>query len=201
MSDSNRRTVAPQAAAALITIAMGTAASPALAEMPAERAKGASAEVRCTPNSALRYCDQGDGTVLDTRSGLLWLKDASCLALGPSGDGKGRYEEAKAAAAKLADGQCGLADGSKPGDWRLPTRQEWQAMLSRGHKNPALANAAGTGKWKPGDIFAGVRSEGYWSSTQDPEASDYAFGAGLFGGVVASAGKHIRGFIWPVRNR
>jgi hypothetical protein len=30
----------------------------------------------------------------------------------------------------LAEGQCGLMDGSSPGDWRLPTQAEWLATVA-----------------------------------------------------------------------
>lgn len=186
--------------AALILALSGISATFALAGETAAGPRAGNLGVECTPDSGLRYCDNGDGTVRDQKSGLLWLKEANCPALGPSGDGKGTFDEANAAAAMLQDGRCGLADGSRPGDWRLPTKQEWQAMLDPSFKNPAIANAAGTARWTPGNVFTAVQPEGYWSSSPDPEASGFAWGAGLFGGVVGSARKTIRGFIWPVRS-
>jgi hypothetical protein len=51
---------------------------------------------------AERYVDQGDGTVLDCNTQLVWLKDASCDALGPVGIGLAKWDEAEAAAAELA---------------------------------------------------------------------------------------------------
>jgi hypothetical protein len=186
--------------AILIMAAGEDSITPAVAGEPAASQTEGDAGAGCASNSKLRYRDNGDGTVRDNRSGLLWLKDANCAALGPSGDGKGTFEEANAAAASLRDGQCGLSDGSKAGDWRLPNKQEWQAMLDSSFKNPAIGNADGTRKWKPGDVFTRVQPEGYWSSTPDSKASGFAWGAGLFGGMVASAKKQIQGFIWPVRN-
>lgn len=183
-----------------MAMALGAASiTPGLAEPPAEDETEAHADFRCTPDSKLRYCDNGNGTVRDSRSGLLWLKDANCQLLGPAGNGKAMFEEANAAAASLRDGECGLSDGSKPGDWRLPTKEEWHAMMDPSFKNPAIGNAEGTRKWQPGDIFLHVQPEGYWSSTLDFEAPGFAFGAGLFGGAVLSARKNISGFIWPVR--
>jgi len=32
-------------------------------------------------------------------------------------------------AAKLANGQCDLSDGSKADDWRLPTEEEWEKAV------------------------------------------------------------------------
>jgi hypothetical protein len=56
-----------------------------------------------------RFKDKGDGTVKDYLTGLIWLKNADCM-------GRTLWGEALDASNKLADGQCGLGDGSKPGD-------------------------------------------------------------------------------------
>src|SRR5262245_54288763 len=74
-------------------------------------------------DNANRYVDCGNGTVTDTVTGLIWLKDADCF-------GVKMYAEANQAAAQLADGQCRLTDGSQPGDWRLPTFGEWKVMIA-----------------------------------------------------------------------
>ena len=60
-----------------------------------------------------RFTDNGDGTITDNLTGLVWLAQADCL-------GKIEWLAALAAANALADGQCGLTDGSVAGDWRLP---------------------------------------------------------------------------------
>lgn len=90
-----------------------------------------------------RYVDCGNGTVTDTVTGLIWLKHVNCLgSLNP-------YSQANQAAASLADGQCNLTDGSSPGDWRLPTKAEWQATVAAAValqcSLPALTNTPGTG--------------------------------------------------------
>lgn len=185
--------------AILMAALSGQLIAPSRADEPAAGQAEQSAGTRCGSDARIRYCDNGDGTVRDTKTGLLWLKDAGCSELGPTNDGRGTYDEANAAATTLRSGQCGLSDGSKAGDWRLPTSQEWQAMLNPIFKNPAIGNRDGTGKWRPGDVFVNLHSDGYWSSTEDSGASDYAWGAGLFAGVVASARKGIEGYIWPVR--
>ena len=78
-----------------------------------------------------RFVDKGDGTVRDNKTGLIWLRNANCAAPGP-----GSWDEAMAAAVALRDkppGQsdaCGLSDGSKAGDWRLPTIKEFCSAWS-----------------------------------------------------------------------
>jgi hypothetical protein len=61
--------------------------------------------------SAGRFTDHQDGSVTDTVTGLIWLKDATCL---PATNWAAAIQEANG----LAAGACGLADGSKAGDWR-----------------------------------------------------------------------------------
>lgn len=72
--------------------------------------------------SGVAWCaDNGNGTV--TVNGLVWLKDARCL-------GSMNWNAAMSRANALADGQCGLNDKSKPGDWRLPSKDELKAFSS-----------------------------------------------------------------------
>ncbi|PYX10529.1 MAG: hypothetical protein DMG85_07810 [Acidobacteria bacterium] len=77
--------------------------------------------------------DCGNGTVTDTQTGLIWLKNADCLA--HSGT---TFQNANMLATTLASGQCGLTDGSAPGNWRLPTHQEWVDL-----EQPACAQDPG----------------------------------------------------------
>jgi hypothetical protein len=118
-----------------------------------------------------RYTDCGDGTIADNHTGLFWLKDASCDALGPNGDGTGTWQEATDAAAALAHGACGLSDGSMAGDWRLarieefcsawefsyesvcPTPASSDSLINTRFSNPAAEGNAG---WNDGDAFNGV---------------------------------------------
>ncbi len=185
--------------AAAFAIYQGGGANLAVADSP-PAASEVSRPLPCAgESSGRRYCDNGDGTVFDRRTGLLWLRDASCVDLGPTHDGLGTFDEAQAAAASLHSGRCGLSDGSKAGDWRLPNLSEWKAMLNPLYKNPAIANGAGTAKWRPGDVFFNVRSRAYWSSVADSEVPTHAWGAGLFTGVIASSRKRDEAYIWPVR--
>ena len=79
-----------------------------------------------------RFADCMNGTVTDTTTGIVWLQNADCL---PTVE---NYADAHAAAAALGEGHCDLTDGSSPGDWRLPTRAEWEATIA-----PAIATTCG----------------------------------------------------------
>ncbi len=141
--------------------------------------------------ATLRYVDNGDGTVIDFRSGLVWLKNANCF----------RYQDWKTAmqsASHLGHGKCGLSDGSKAGDWRLPTKEEWKAMVDNRYKDPALSNAVGTGQWKEDDVFMDVQSSGYWSSSTD--SATYAWRVSLSNGSVYTGNKTNASYVWSVRD-
>jgi hypothetical protein len=103
-----------------------------------------------------RFSVNGDGTVTDNLTGLIWLRDAGCLY--------GTWPEVLSAANNLADGTCGLSDGSAPGDWRLANVQELLSLTSNEHHDPALPDTSGTGQWSEGDPFVGVQQI-YWSAT------------------------------------
>ncbi|MDM8563440.1 DUF1566 domain-containing protein, partial [Candidatus Marithioploca araucensis] len=147
--------------------------------------------------SSYRYTDNGDGTVTDNRSGLIWLKNANCF-------GEQMWKKAMQSAANLASGQCGLRDGSRRGMWRLPTIKEWKAMIDKKYgswEKPGLAisNAAGTGKWEEGDAFSGVQTNFYWSSTPYADNTGYAWYVGGVPSGVPSGVKALTYYIWAVR--
>lgn len=147
-----------------------------------------------------RFTDMGDGTIRDNDSGLIWLKDASCSALvGTDPKGMADWDTANSAAAVLDHGACGLEDGSEPGDWRLPTKKEWEEFCSTGYINPALVNTVGDDKWSEGDGFIGVQSGFYWSSTEEGEYNAcYVY---LYDGVGGEGSRWYGNvYVWPVRS-
>ncbi len=146
-----------------------------------------------------RFVDNSDGTVTDMLTGLVWLKDASCADLGPNGDGTADWATALMAAAALADGTCGLTDGSVAGDWHLPSYFELVNLLDLEYTLPALSNGAGTAKWSEGDVFAGVRSSYYWSSTSRALNPLSAWSFVLGEGALYSHDKTSTAYVWPVR--
>jgi len=145
-----------------------------------------------------RYVDCGNGTVNDTVTNLIWLKNANCY-------GALNYAAANNAAAGLEDGECGLTDGSSPGDWRLPTKEEWETTLARavelGCESPSLTDTPGTGCYSAGtQPFTGVMTYSYSSSTSDAVNPDYAWYVDLsYGYLVGYYNKVIGNAVWPVR--
>jgi hypothetical protein len=148
-----------------------------------------------------RFTDMNNGTIRDNDTGLIWLKDASCNELpGTDSNGRAHWETAKSAAAALAYGTCGLTDGSAPGDWRLPTKEDWEAFMSAVYDGPALVNTVGDAKWTTdGDAFTGVQSGYYWSSTE--YSSTLAWSALMYNGYMSVSYKdYYYVYVWPVRS-
>jgi hypothetical protein len=142
-----------------------------------------------------RFTDNGDGTVTDNLTKLVWLKDITCF-------GTMDWAAALEAAATLNHLECGLTDHSNQGDWRLPNRRELFSLVTDGYYNPALPNTTGNGQWAEGDPFtAGGRiwSTPFWTSTTRAGISSYAWRLTLYGGEFSDEGKNTNASVWPVR--
>lgn len=150
-----------------------------------------------------RFTENGDGTVTDELTGLIWLEDANCF-------GTQFWTDALAKANALFDGcpdcggtanDCGLSDGSLLGAWRLANLRELQSLVHYGVSTPAVPNTAGTGQWVEDDPFWDVLSASYWTSTTraltDPGR---AWVVGMHNGHVLNSDKDTFVFgVWPVR--
>jgi hypothetical protein len=131
-----------------------------------------------------RFVDKDNGTVEDTLTGLMWLKQADCFR-------DRTWAEALMDANTLADGRCGLTDGSEAGDWRLPNVKELQSLIDFGTLDPALP---------AGHPFSGVQSSFYWSSTTFAGSPFVAWDVSLRDGVTTNDVKDSGFFLmWPVR--
>jgi uncharacterized membrane protein len=146
---------------------------------------GQDGEYQAGTSASPRYTDNGDGTVTDNLTKLIWLKDADCF-------GAKNWDNALIASNTLASGSCGLSDGSAAGAWRLPNMNELHSLIDFESFDPALA---------AGDPFMNVKSDYYWSSTSHVMAPGFAWYMSLTDGTVSNAGKGnplIR--VWPVRD-
>jgi hypothetical protein len=175
------------------------------------------------PTNSDRYIDCGNGTVTDNDTGLVWLQNANCI--GSAGDGTGDppgkvdWYTAMEFVAGLSDHEsddCGLEDGSSPGEWRLASKAEWQAMvvgaLGEGGvpdctaSGPTITNDAGTDCWADDCVtagacsFTGVVPGGYWASTTTASNTALARFITLASGFPFFASK-VDGslYVWPVR--
>ena len=147
-----------------------------------------------------RFTDNGDGTVTDNLTGLIWLKMASCNSDStPPTTGTLTWTNALTFCNALQDGGCGLSDGSAAGEWRLPNRFELESLLDLAFKSPPLSNASGTAQWSEGDAFTGVTSSYYWSSTSVAGSTNNAWGVYMIYGYADTGAKAGTRCVWPVR--
>jgi uncharacterized protein DUF1566/collagen triple helix repeat protein len=157
-------------------------------------------------DDAHRYVNCGNGTVTDTVTGLTWLRTANCFSADKA------YAAANQLAGALADGQCGLTDGSSAGDWRLPTKAEWLATMASAKafgclfSFAALTDDAGTTCYATGrsSSFTGVpRSSAgalYWSSSAVENQPARAEWVNIYEAGGADALKTDANYaVWPVR--
>lgn len=190
----------------VVGLALGSASTLVLAQNsnPSNAAAGPCAA------QGTRYVDCGNGTIADSATGLVWLKQANCLK-------EANFKTALQEAAELKSGDCGLTDGSAAGSWRLPTKAEWEATIATAvalgctwTKAPALTNDAGTACYGngTGSAATGVKSVGYWSGTLNeieplstifPTAQVATF-ANLHHGDIRSIESVVDLGVWPVRS-
>ena len=116
-------------------------------------------------------------------------------------------------AAGLADGQCGLTDGSSAGDWRLASLEEWQTTIAQAvvlgcerdepGGPPTWTNTAGTACFNTevSPVFSNVLASNYWTSTADASVPSSAHNATLAQGTSFLLLKDFATpiFSWPVR--
>jgi hypothetical protein len=144
-----------------------------------------------------RFTDNKNGTVTDNLTGLVWLQNANCTdAVGKITKslnlGALTWDDALTWSNNLANGSCGLTDGSTAGQWRLPNLREMQSLIDYSRFNPALPLL---------HPFTGVQVMGgfYWSSTTWVGSPSNAWEVFLFSGWVDTVPITDVHYVWPVR--
>jgi len=140
-----------------------------------------------------RFTDNSNGTVTDNLTGLIWLKNANCTeTVGSIAKESGflTWADALTWSNSLANGSCGLTDGSAAGTWRLPNRKELMSLIDKSMYNPALP---------AGHPFANVQADDYWSSTYAVYISG-AWAVRMADGLVHADYRPNNGYVWPVRS-
>ncbi len=106
-----------------------------------------------------RFRDNGDGTITDNMTGLMWLKDAN------NAGGSKMFSNALAYVADLnsgsESGNCGYTD------WRLPNVTELESVVHYGQSDQYT--------WLISQGFSNVQNGYYWSSTRDVTDADSVF--------------------------
>jgi len=124
-----------------------------------------------------RFTDNGDGTVTDNYTGLMWTKNAQQIS------------GTKTWSAALSS--CNGLDYAGYDDWRLPNVRELLSLLDYGATHPAV----------PSDNpFNNIQVAWYWSSTTDEYNRIRAWSINIDCGHVSDYGKDVFNYVWPVRD-
>jgi len=125
------------------------------------------------PNN--RFLDNGDGTITDLKTNLMWLNQKEYIALAP-------FDEAKE--------YCKSFNYNNHSDWRLPTKNEFNSIIDK--KNyPAIISVFQLGK---ADIYL------YWTQVKHKKLSDRIWVLELAGGKFRHVDKDGTLKVWPVRD-
>ena len=133
-----------------------------------------------------RFANNGDGTVTDNLTGLIWLRDANCSLFNAP---RTWYDSINIIIPQLEDGFCQLTDGSSPCDWRLPNRSELLSLHHMGNHPPLPSEHP----------FTNVVDDNYWSSTTWRISDGTAWYVDMDDGIVHILSKSEARYIWPVR--
>lgn len=112
--------------------------------------------------SGRRFIDNGDGTITDAETNLMWLQDGSCL---PKLDWQGALTAMRTMPGGQGKAGC-LSAVKKYADWSLPNATELRSLIDYEVDYPALS---------AGQLFTSVASTGYWTSTSVAAAPEQAF--------------------------
>jgi hypothetical protein len=118
------------------------------------------------------FVDNGDGTITDQVTGLMWEKHSSD---GSIHDGTNTYSFADAVAVKIAALNAEPFAGHS--DWRLPNRNELATLINLGTLSPATYPDFNT-TCDPGCTVTECNCTGttiYWTSTSVHNTPDYGW--------------------------
>ena len=134
-----------------------------------------------------RFIDNGDGTVTDRKTNLMWIKNGW------------RIDFFSAVNWVEAIKKCeGFSYGGYT-DWRLPTIKEWKSLLDKNNEYPALV--------EPNPFENIIMHMPYWSRTEfnsslsgSLETTNRAYTVMLYYGRISHQGINKLAFIMPVRS-
>lgn len=137
------------------------------------------------PLPAWRFVINGDGTISDRLTGLMWTQNVRPLGAGST------WINALEA--------CGAWTFAEHADWRLPNVRELHSLI----------DASAAGRLPDGHPFSGLTaSQNFWSSTTSPGSTTYAYTLAMGSlGAISVALKTLNPSIpsggaplaWPVR--
>ncbi len=144
-----------------------------------------------------RWCNNGNGTVTDLTTGLVWLRDAT-WGFVPHWVGTIEGLNAHDKASEVKDGvvmsiagvPTVLSDDSVEGDWRLPTKSELKALIEGVEPVSSTTPRA----------FNSVLPSPYWTSTVYISNTMFAWTTNPYTKEDIAYTKNTTAYVWPVRN-
>ena len=125
------------------------------------------------------YTDNGDGTITDNRTGLMWVKDGN--SAGCNNGSTLIWSDALTFCENLS--YAGYTD------WRLPNIKELSSIVNSGGYTPMINTT----------YFSNTKSNYYWTSTTYAGNTSNAWGVSFVSGSVTSIGKITGYCVCPVR--
>ncbi len=126
-----------------------------------------------------RFTDNGNGTVTDNLTGLMWVKAPHALPGNAAVNWGGAIDF------------CDALTYATHSNWRLPNVLELRSLLDASQHSPALP---------AGHPFAGVLNDNYWTSTTPPFNANEAWQILVASGYMANLSKTSVYQVWPVRD-
>ncbi len=133
-----------------------------------------------------RFTDNGNGTVADNLTGLMWTQDAGTPTVGSCTGGTKNWQSALDYVACLNSNNY-LGHN----DWRLPNINELASLVNTGQQNNST--------WLNGQGFSNVQADNYWSSTTDASNITAALVVLMSNGYSCAPNKTYDYYIWLVR--
>ncbi len=142
------------------------------------------------PFPTIRFKDNGNGTITDNMTGLIWLKDAGTAGQHNWADALGRVDA------------LNTANESGYNDWRLPSVSELATLIHYGKEvAPALAD------WLMAEGFTNVKKDNnetdrysyYWTSTTNSCSAVQAYRVIIRNGSIVMNDKTTVMNVWLVR--
>jgi hypothetical protein len=137
-----------------------------------------------------RYTDNGDGTVTDSQTGLMWRQcsegQSTTGTACDTGSAATYTWQGALAQAQSVNNTGGFATYS---DWRLPNRNELASLVENSCYDPAINMTT----------FPNTVASYYWSASPLASSSGYAWGVVFGGGYVGGYGKGLAMYVRLVR--
>jgi hypothetical protein len=141
-----------------------------------------------TPTEPFRFVDNGDGTITDTRTRLMWVQNGW------------RFEFLSALSWVEAREKIKTFKLNGHSDWRLPNIEEWRGVIDSRNRNPAMV--------EPNPFVNIISHMPYWTGTEYGYGPQRACTARciesyivmLYSGNINHQKKSSLAFVLPVRS-